>query len=146
MQSKRNTPSQDDILRLLPATAGELVEQTGRTHAGIYSAVYEMKKAGIVAKDGQQYVRAGSGGAKQQAGKNGKGGASVVGARKPAAPAVDAVPDRVVALLQRGVTQAQDALDEYITSVCDPETLALLRALRDGARQTLAQYEARARR
>ena len=74
VQSKRNAPTQDDILRLLPATAGELVNQTGRTPAGIYSAVYEMKKAGIVAKDGQQYVRAGTGGAKQKDGKNGKGG------------------------------------------------------------------------
>jgi len=36
--------------------------------------------------------------------------------------------DQVELLLQRQAMAAQDALDEYVAAVCDPEVLAALRA------------------
>lgn len=54
-------------------------------------------------------------------------------------PARDAVETSLIKIER----EAQDALDTYISSVCDPAILAALRAPRDAAREALKNYRNR---
>lgn len=136
-KSFKRGSTREKFLAALPATPAEMEKILG-TKAKVHQTAFVLKREGVITKDNQgRYVLKGNGKTPQP--QSGTSTAGTVRPR-PAVPAAGA--DQVEVLLERAITSAQESMDEYIASVCDPNILGLLRGARDDARQRLEQYRA----
>ncbi|MEX2524466.1 MAG: hypothetical protein WD750_05880 [Gammaproteobacteria bacterium] len=141
IKGKKQRQIYDTLKR--PMTANQIAGVTFMTVAQIQAQISVLKKKGLVAsetRDGRTFYlrRDTDGTVAPTATTTAKKAAKKKPGRMPAAqPNGD---DPVERLLALNVEAAQSAMDEYITSVCDPDTLALFREQRDHARSCLDQY------
>ena len=157
MKAKLKGKSRQQVFDLLtkPMSGEELARKLDISMSAVHNAVFHLKKLGMAKAervDGiTMYSRLGGRsspaprGSKKKVRKVSAGGAATPGkkrrGRKPNKPAAaHANRDVVEGILQRHVERTQAALDEYVATLGDPEILGGLKAARDRARQTLAQY------